>query len=287
MNYPYQLSLHRYKLTFQLPENMDNPNFFGSKLRGILGSVLKETNPEVLKHLYERQALPKNHPASVHIGVTHSPSPFIIPRIFPKESQPSHISFVLTLLGDYHQYFINIYQAFENLEILANESKAIKFIGMEKLNCLETGQLTHHYQDIVAFSENMDTTSITLHFKSPFILADKNKTPIADFSFQTIIKNLHRRLALLSTIFGQATTAIEEWNSENLNQQVQLSHIQLTPKKISREPSGKNSYSKNAFIGQLSYMGELGSYLPLLIIGQYIHIGSDTAFGLGKYKLKY
>jgi len=37
--------------------------------------------------------------------------------------------------------------------------------------------------------------------------------------------------------------------------------------------------------GQMSYFGEISQTLPLLIIGEQLHVGAKTTFGLGKYQL--
>jgi len=36
-------------------------------------------------------------------------------------------------------------------------------------------------------------------------------------------------------------------------------------------------------VGTLTYEGELTPFLPLILLGQFTHIGKNTTFGLGKY----
>lgn len=286
MDYPYNLSLHRYQLIFQLPENMDTKNIFGSKIRGILGEVLEKTQPEVFKNLYEKVRLPENHPASIHIGVTHSPSPFMFCRVFLQHLPKNQIAFMLTLFGDYHKYFPTIYQAFENLNVLKNDSSNIVLMSVEKMACTETGQFEHQYQEIAEKVKDFSPNHITLSFRSPLILAGKDKGLLTDFSFLTILKYLHRRAALLSTVFGETRVEIKEYSNDTVNTEILLSNIQMVQKKVFRSPGAKKEYMKNTFTGQLGYEGNLQPWLPLLVFGQYTHIGSDTAFGLGNYELR-
>lgn len=285
MDYPYNLSLHRYLLIFQLPENMDAKNVFGSKIRGILGEVLKKTHPETFKNLYVKERLPENHPAAVHLGVNDSPSPFMFCRIYPQNLPQNQVAFVLTLFGTYHKYFPVIYQAFKNLNVLANYSSKIVLKSEEKLTCAETGQFIQ-YQEIAEQVKDFSPSHITLCFRSPLILAGKDKGLVTDFSFLTILKNLHRRIALLSTVFGESRTDIEEYAHETVNAMVHLSNIQMVQKKVFRVPGAKREYMKNTFTGLLEYEGHLQPWLPLLVFGQYTHIGSDVAFGLGNYELR-
>jgi CRISPR/Cas system endoribonuclease Cas6 (RAMP superfamily) len=38
-------------------------------------------------------------------------------------------------------------------------------------------------------------------------------------------------------------------------------------------------------IGSITYEGKFDKFLPLLKLGEFIHIGKNTTFGLGKYKI--
>ena len=39
-------------------------------------------------------------------------------------------------------------------------------------------------------------------------------------------------------------------------------------------------------VGQITYCGNLQEFLPLRRLGEYIHVGKGTSFGLGKYALE-
>ena len=38
-------------------------------------------------------------------------------------------------------------------------------------------------------------------------------------------------------------------------------------------------------IGEITYRGNFQKYLPLIRLGEHIHVGKATTFGLGKYKI--
>jgi CRISPR/Cas system endoribonuclease Cas6 (RAMP superfamily) len=38
-------------------------------------------------------------------------------------------------------------------------------------------------------------------------------------------------------------------------------------------------------LGSITYEGRFEESLPLLRLGEYIHIGKNTTFGLGRYRL--
>ncbi|GAI89505.1 unnamed protein product, partial [marine sediment metagenome] len=39
------------------------------------------------------------------------------------------------------------------------------------------------------------------------------------------------------------------------------------------------------FLGHISFSGELKRFLPFIKLGEYIHIGKQTSFGLGQYEI--
>jgi len=38
-------------------------------------------------------------------------------------------------------------------------------------------------------------------------------------------------------------------------------------------------------IGTISYSGNIGQYMQLIQLGEYLHVGKNTTFGLGKYMI--
>ncbi|MDI6756372.1 MAG: CRISPR system precrRNA processing endoribonuclease RAMP protein Cas6, partial [Thermodesulfobacteriota bacterium] len=39
------------------------------------------------------------------------------------------------------------------------------------------------------------------------------------------------------------------------------------------------------FLGTISFTGDLSAFLPYVILGELVHVGKGSSFGLGKYEI--
>ena len=39
------------------------------------------------------------------------------------------------------------------------------------------------------------------------------------------------------------------------------------------------------FMGDITFEGELAEFLPFLRLGEYLHVGKGTVYGLGEYEI--
>jgi hypothetical protein len=44
--------------------------------------------------------------------------------------------------------------------------------------------------------------------------------------------------------------------------------------------------NQSGFIGRITFEGNLKEFLPLILAGEYVHIGDDAVFGNGWYKVE-
>jgi CRISPR/Cas system endoribonuclease Cas6 (RAMP superfamily) len=42
----------------------------------------------------------------------------------------------------------------------------------------------------------------------------------------------------------------------------------------------------SGFVGEVTYRGEFEPFLPLLLLGEYLHVGKNVAFGNGWYRIE-
>jgi len=104
--------------------------------------------------------------------------------------------------------------------------------------------------------------------------------------FDIIIRSLLRRLLLLS-YFHDQPIEIDHRFLINAAQRVQLKDAVLAGadwEHFSRRQNRTVEYT--GITGWAIYAGDLKQFLPILRAGEILHIGKNTTFGMGKYKLE-
>jgi len=293
MQYPYQLTLQRYKLIFALPSNRKNLDYMGAKIRGMIGNALHQYQQETFLLLFENK-INSNNPAYNWVK-ENVPSPFMITPLPFRQNQTT-CEIMLTLFGEFSNSLPNIIKAMHDAyNKRTDEDDIFELMSYEKQSCLLTQQTTFAFDAIQQkineqltdkHTEKSATQFLKLHFSTPFLIVEKNKL-ITDFALYNFAKALHRRLAILSAVFGKAQQKIEELEESNLFDNIHLAKIELNRINTKRQPSAKNEYYKHGWRGNISYAGNFEMLLPLLYFGQYIQVGQDTAFGFGAYHLDF
>jgi len=130
---------------------------------------------------------------------------------------------------------------------------------------------------------NFHSNLVGLNFVTPVRLQSKGRILHSDITFPIIIRAIMRRFSWLSSLYcddlpvipyaeilqnaSAVSTAFSEirWSSFEHYSYRQKRTIQL-----------------GGMVGKKVFQGDLSNYLPLLKLAEYLHIGKNTAFGLGK-----
>ena len=130
-----------------------------------------------------------------------------------------------------------------------------------------------------------DTSGVTIDFITPAIIKDKGvilEAPV----FSSIIKRLRDRYSSLSSFYGSGAPDIDYAHFADDAQRVKLVRgegIAVHAERVSRR-SGKTQ-DMSGFKGRYEFEGPVGEYIPLLSVGQYIHVGKAAAFGNGRFEV--
>ena len=73
---------------------------------------------------------------------------------------------------------------------------------------------------------------------------------------------------------------------------VQARNVRVVKRELSFQPLERYSNRQqrklplHGYVGAMTFAGQLTEFLPFLRMGEYLHIGAGTAFGLGRYGLQ-
>lgn len=128
--------------------------------------------------------------------------------------------------------------------------------------------------------------ALTLRFLTPTRIRVKNRVQ-ETLGFEKLISSLSLRVALLAETHGAALLDYDHQILLSRAREVEThaSHVwQCQLDRFSNRQQAK--LELDGLMGEIVYTGpSLRELLPLVVAGEFLHVGSGTAFGLGHYKI--
>lgn len=233
-----------------------------------------------------------------------APHPFVIEPPLEKRKiyKPNEeIQFVLILIGrsiDYLPYFIYTFdelgrigigkgKAKYELKEVTCEGKTIYDFKSKILKPFKTHSLPLN-DDIIARSPdiNRGDVAISLSFLTPTrILYNGHLT--LDLEFHIFIRNLQRRLSLLSYFHCNGDPSKLDFKGIiEKAKGVKVKNHTLKWYDWERYSGRQETRIKmGGFVGDIMFEGDIKPFMPLIKAGEILHVGKGTAFGLGKYRI--
>ncbi len=215
---------------------------------------------------------------------TEIPHPFVLTPILSK----SKMNIRIMLFGEYTEFFPYFYLIFKSLEEPKQFSiSSITNFGKE---ILKNGTIPNKFPQ-KSLSEVTQTPKapkrIKLHFITPLRIKSRGKyVNQTSLNFEYIVRNLLRRLYLLSYFYGK------EWKADfkeiiEKSKEVSITERYLGWLDLERFSMRSKTYmSMGGIVGSITLSENAAEFLPLLKAGEYIHIGKNTSFGHGYYKIE-
>lgn len=311
--------LAKFLLEIEVGEHgIELPPYKGSTFRGGFGQAFKNMVCTMKKNKCTECLLNENCPYCYIFETTpksqhellkkfnNIPRPYIIePPLDTKTYyKPSErICFNLVLIGksiDLLPYFVVAFdelgrigigrgrKPFKLRKIFAEDKNGkIYKVYTEKCGKIRNSNVGITGSDIINSTEKLkNVDQITLEFNTP-VRIKHNKSLLQTLDFYIIVKSLLRRFSNLSYFHQDTPVSIDFQTIIESCKDVQI--IEDKTKWIDWVRYSRRQDSRmrlGGLVGEITYTGELSSYLPLLILGEYIHVGKSITFGLGKYRLK-
>ena len=297
-----------YRFHIKARDKLRLPPYKGSTIRGAFGNAFKRVVctirvtpcPECI--LYRRCVYsyifetPPPEDSDMLKRYTTIPHPFVLepPLDTRTEFLPGdELECSLILIGkaiDYLPYFVYTF-----------EEMGRKGLGKGRGRC-ELNRITRDGETIYTSSEKRltdlpqaSTTSLDSQVSNPEIIRIRFITPtrlkfnndfILDLEFHHLIRNLLRRASSLSYFHCGRRLDIDFKGMIERAEKVETRERALQWYDWERYSNRQNTRMKlGGFTGMVEFKGDIGEFIPILRLGESIHVGKGTSFGLGKYEI--
>jgi hypothetical protein len=126
---------------------------------------------------------------------------------------------------------------------------------------------------------------LTLRFRTPLRLQKNGQAlPPAKLTPATLLMNAAKRVALLAELYGNG---VPDWDFKSLTETAATvtGEKDLHWQDWSRYSSRQNQAMQlGGVLGTWRLSGDLAAFFPALFLGQWLGIGKETVFGLGRYE---
>ncbi|NTU52817.1 MAG: CRISPR system precrRNA processing endoribonuclease RAMP protein Cas6 [Chlorobiaceae bacterium] len=316
------LRIARFRFTIEPLELVQLPDYKGSALRGGFGHAFKratclsrdrQCEPCILKsacayHTVFETKVSQERADRLRIGAD-APHPFLIepPMTGQHTFRPGDsIRYGVTLFGtaiDKLPFFIYAFMILgENLGLGKGRGR-FRLVSVEDdagRNIYDNGNLVGpvsvaQSKDILESAGTSDH-ELSLEFLTPLRIRTAWKRQeqelltgiTGDGDFRLLLKSLYHRAFVLSQLYGERseTQAFDSRNMPLFDGDVRLVESKTRWLDWTRYSQRQQQPMQlGGIMGNVTFTGKTGRYYPLFRLGEYLHMGKGTTFGLGKYRL--
>ncbi|MBI4859007.1 MAG: CRISPR system precrRNA processing endoribonuclease RAMP protein Cas6 [Candidatus Riflebacteria bacterium] len=305
-----KLSFWRVRCWLRAEEPLALPGFPGSLIRGALGKALREiscsTGGSTCVGCAESGVCAYGHAFETPVSLAGSPGPFaphpfVLGLDLPASGRLSgHQSFPmdLTLIGRGKDHLASFVEAVRLMghRGLSTDRRRVVLERVEDVapGAVRTilghgdGSFTASPTDwTVSDLAPRSTTRLTLATVSPVrLLARRDR--VTDLDLPLLLRALFRRIGALARFHCGFEPEVDYGTLLALAASVRIVEAKLEWTDL-RRYSGrqKRRMALGGLTGSLVFEGDLERFLPFLELGEIVHVGKGTAFGLGRYRLEH
>ena len=309
MPLPLTFPAARYRLEFTTEQPIHLPEYAGSALRGAFGHALKRAACVTRERdcsacaLYRSCPYPAifETPPPLHYArrtLSNVPQPFVVePPPWGERAHPggSALAFGVVLIGPALMHLPLVLLAWRHaLQLGLGPQQGTArlqrvYVEGEAQAVLAdpAGRLRPHAQQLALPAPAAAPRSVTLAFDTPLRLQrDGHVLGVAELAPRDLLMALLRRVAHLvelqlggtldvdfaalnahaSTISGESDLVWRDWTRHSSRQQQRM--------------------VLGGAVGRWTLHGDLAPFWPLLHLGQWLHVGKNATFGLGRYRIE-
>lgn len=301
------ISVARYQFKVELDKALPMPEYAGSMLRGCFGHALKQTSC-ITKQTECTGCLLRSSCAYSTIfepeprqdlawSLKQSPPPYII-EPNTRTNRVLHAgetySFCMTLFGP----------ALEQLSFIILAWQRAWQRGVGKYRCtgglkqvnIETSDGWQNVYDsesaiikphsaCVDIAPTTPTSTLHLHFQTPLRIVNQGRPIGPDkINAQVLLKSVLRRYDLIAQYYFEHRQELGKHYLFQL-EKIDIQHDLGWRDWARYSNRQQRKMSLGGMVGTLSLHGDLNPLYPFIKAGEWLHIGKNTTFGLGQYKI--
>lgn len=318
------LTISRFKFNLSPLEEIRLPVYKGSTLRGGFGHAFKrvvciqkgkECNDCMVKstcvysYVFETPPPEDSKVLRLYKNVPH---PFVLEppntpqRLFNKGEE---LKFGLVLVGNAIQYLPYFIYTFDelgkigigrgkgkfHLKSVASDTNGLRTEDKNEntgdngiIYSGEDKTLHNHFRKLAVkdiLPSNTSPSKIEIEFLTPTRIVF-NESLIAEIEFHHMIRTLLRRISSLSYFHCGELLELDFKGLIERAKNIECKDKALRWYDWERYSARQDTRMKmGGFIGKAVFEGDLKEFMPLMALGEYIHVGKGTSLGLGKYKM--
>lgn len=316
---PAAFALAQYRLTLEALDPLHLPPYKGSTLRGGFGTTFKRLvcfqpgacqkccqlgNTCPYGYIFETSP-PAGSQALRNLD--EIPRPFIIEP--PADRRTTYrpgeqLTFGLTLVGraiNYLPYFIAVFQELGRIglgrsqgryrllavEAASSYSRQVEPVYLAKDEVIRMVDAATSGQTIAAHAAVLPSRRLTLHFLTPARLKHQGQWTHEGPSFHILIKSLLGRISSLSYFHCGQPLEVDFRGLIDRAAGVKMAQCETHWEDWARVSGRQHQrIEMGGLVGRVTYEGDLTEYLPLLALGELVHVGKGTVFGNGQYSIE-
>lgn len=299
----------RLRFTIEVRRLLVLPPYKGGVLHGALGSELRRaecvSGMQIcrdcslgLECLYARIFEPSPPPGFINAGrFAQAPRPFVLtPPLTSRQAfhPGERLEFELVLVGpalDAFPFFVYAFQEIGSRGLGRDRGKyrliGVDLVRPDGVSRIYDGGSRTLYALPDPISSPIPRTcpnahSLTLEFATPLRLKEKGDL-VTKLTFPLLFERLAQRISLLVSFYG---TDSEDHDLSSLlgkAESIQVKDANLHWYDWERYSSRQKETMKfGGLRGTITFEGELECFIPWLYLGELIHVGQSTTFGLGR-----
>ncbi len=302
----YNLFLHQYTISYVAIGNAYFPTYDGAWLRGVFGEAfeLAQITPKVKANLRQKlmeNETPKSHP--LYGEYKDAPRAYLFEPLAHKMklNKGDIFPFNFILIGKSNNYIGPLVKVFEAMGNIGFGRPKCKF------SLIKVSEINPFKVERIIWNQGRKTTlkpsnpisldlfeniqfkkqQIQLNFETFTKLDKVGDKLLSDHPFYNLIKSLGQRTMILSNLYcGSNYELMDIFYSDAKHIKIQQVNLKWV-KYIHLQTREQNRLPIDGYIGNIIYEGRFNRFVPLLLLGQYLHVGKNLVYGAGKYNISH